>query len=122
MLVISDVRGSGARRQVATCGLHGREFATSITLGDSGLLMHDGPFRAEGSHLENPGKSTAKRAILLPSAGPSPGLHQKCQEPLSGQNGLLINRSAQGRDVAWLRTDRSSSPGPPVNSGRSGAP
>src|SRR5262249_54578498 len=82
MLVISDVRGSGARRQVATCGLHGRECATSITFGDSGLLRHDGPSRAEERHLENPGKSTAKRAILLPSAGPSPGLHQKCPRAL----------------------------------------
>src|SRR6266446_9275788 len=31
-------------------------------------------------------------------------------------------QSAKGRDVVWPITDRSSSPGQPVNSGRSGAP
>src|SRR5215813_15009846 len=82
MLVISDVRGSGARRQVATCGLHGREFATRITCGDAGLLRQDGPSRAEARHLESPGQSTAKRAIVWPSAGPSPSLHQKCPRAL----------------------------------------
>src|SRR5262249_35071323 len=82
MLVISDVRGSGARRQVATCELHGRECATSITFGGAGLLRHNGPSRAEERHRENPSQSTAKRAIFWPSAGPSPGLHQTCPRAL----------------------------------------
>jgi hypothetical protein len=46
-------------------------------VGDSGSLRHDGASRAAESHCENPGKSTAKRATLWPSAGPSPGIHHK---------------------------------------------
>src|SRR4029453_16631936 len=54
--------------------------------GDLGSLRHDGASRAAESRCENLGKSTAKRATLLPSAGPSPGIHQKRPRALNRPN------------------------------------
>jgi hypothetical protein len=46
--------------------------------GDSGLLRHNCAYRTEGSTLEDPWSSMAKRTAFLPPGGSSPGIHQKC--------------------------------------------